>query len=172
MKRIFFFIKGKKQARPGGLGALVHNGLHVNLEQRLIVVCRVQNGEGLAVDGGITAEDESPGALALQFHEQHGILILEAAEHFTVDYYNHIAHAFAVAHDGGFQLALDFHAHGHYALHATATVAVRAVVVHIIKQGFVDALARHFHEADGGNLHDLGLGLVALEGVLHGFVHG
>ena len=39
-------------------------------------------------------------------------------------------------------------------------------------EAFIEPLAGHFHQADGGDLQYLGLGLVALQAVLHGFVHG
>ena len=49
-------------------------------------------------------------------------------------------------------------------------MAVGAGFVHRIAEGFVEPLARHFHEADGRDLKDLGFGLVLFEAVFDCFV--
>ena len=72
--------------------------------------------------------------------------------------------------DDRVEAALDFHRHRHGSFYAGAALAVRAGLVHRIAEGFVEALARHFHEADVRDLKDLGFGLVLFEAVFDRFV--
>jgi hypothetical protein len=51
-------------------------------------------------------------------------------------------------------------------------IGVLTGLIHRITERFGQALAGHFHEADGGNLENLGLRLVAFDPLFHRLVNG
>ena len=108
---------------------------------------------------------------ALEFHEDFRVLGAEAVEDVGIDHDHEIALMGALL-DDSIELALNLDGHAHGGFHAATTCAVRAGFIHGVAQRFVEALAGHFHQTDGGDLQHLGLGLVFLDAVLHGLVDG
>ena len=92
--------------------------------------CCVDDGEALAVECWVGAEDQAAGVRAFEFDEQFGVLAFEAVEDITVDDDDDVTDGVAVFLDDRVEAALDFHGHRHRSFHASAALAVWARFVH------------------------------------------
>src|SRR5579862_546180 len=151
----------RHRLRPG------KRGIVRRLQLQLGSVRGVGDEELFLVIGRVAPEGQPARVFSLDLDEEFFVLGAEALEDFGVDRDLDVVDGVLVLAHDGVQGALQFHAHGHGALHRAAAFAVRAVLVDGAAQALLRALARHFHQAELRDWQDVALRFVPLQAFLH-----
>ena len=94
----------------------------------------------------------------------------EDVHHVRADDDEHITISLGKSREDGAEMALELDAHGERRLDLAVALALRALLVHRVREAFMQPLAGHFHEAKLRDGQDLRLGLVPLRVLDHGLV--